>query len=534
MEFNTADIPTPKAAGMPEKFTAWRRGQKEAVGDILNSGRRFTVMVCPTGFGKSLMYMTAAVLRRKLDPRHRTAVLTSTKGLQTQLHKDFKSIGAADLRGKNAYQCMENPAVSCENGPCSYGIPCQYKGSGCAYWESYRKASAAPILITNYACFMAVKRFRGRDDGIGSFGMIVCDEGHSVPDAVSGFLTCRLFLRDERVRSLSPPVGSDFEDWAEWAQEAAKKVKSRLDSLRKNLRSGVHETEARDYKKYSAILRTLQTLNDFSMSAEWVVEEERGSAVFSPVTLADSGASNVLFGNSNVVFTSATIREKTLDLLGIIPADRKIKEYAHPFPADRRRVIFTNTVRLNAASSDTEYRLLTAAVDSIISRRRDRKGIIHTVSFARADIVSRMSRHKRIMRFHRKGGDIEKIVEQFRHSKAPSVLVSPSVGTGYDFPYDDCRYQIILKLPYPDTRGKLMQARCRLDSDYGPYIAALSTVQIHGRGVRAADDLCETFLLDGNYVWFVHKYGDFMPEWFRSVISRVSIIPKPPEIQRRT
>jgi hypothetical protein len=40
-------------------------------------------------------------------------------------------------------------------------------------------------------------------------------------------------------------------------------------------------------------------------------------------------------------------------------------------------------------------------------------------------------------------------VATFKRRKAPAFLVSPSMTTGWDFPYDQCRWQIIAKVPIP-------------------------------------------------------------------------------------
>ncbi len=537
MSFDALRVTSPASAGMPEKFVKWRPGQLQAVVDILDSCKKFTVMVCPTGFGKSLMYMTAAVQRHKQNPRSRTVILTSTKGLQTQLYEDFKDIGAADLRGKNAYRCKRDPALSCDKCVSNYKLPCPHNEE-CDYWEAYRKASKASILITNYACYMAVKRYMGKhSEGLGYFDFIVCDEGHAVPDAVSSFLTCRLYHRKKEIAVLRPPESDEFSVWMQWARANLPQVKKDADKLRGRIAKGDNATDTLSaFEVLSGAVRTLETIKDFGSDKGWVVDRtQRSHVVFSPVFLSADASARVLFGGAKAVFTSATIRPKTLDLLGIKSADRKVIEYPHPFDAERRKIVCLNTVRLNAKSPPAHYKLLAAAVDGIIRGRRDRKGIIHTVSFERAETIFRLSLHKEIMHLHQRGGDkIEAVVKKFRESAAPAILVSPSIGTGYDFPYNECRYQIIVKLPYPDTRGKLMRERCSRDPDYGPYIAALSTVQMHGRGMRAADDFCETFIMDSSYRWFMPKYGrDFMPEWFREAVSSTSIIPKPPLLRRQ-
>jgi len=102
--------------------------------------------------------------------------------------------------------------------------------------------------------------------------------------------------------------------------------------------------------------------------------------------------------------------------------------------------------------------------------------------------------------------------------------------TGWDFPYDSCYFQIIGKIPYPDTRGEIQQARTKQDPHYQSYVAMQTLVQIAGRGVRAEDDKCETLVVDDNMLWFISRYKEFAPKWFHDAVRFSRVIPSPIEI----
>jgi Rad3-related DNA helicase len=101
------------------------------------------------------------------------------------------------------------------------------------------------------------------------------------------------------------------------------------------------------------------------------------------------------------------------------------------------------------------------------------------------------------------------------------------MATGWDFPDDECRWQIIIKLPYPDTRGKIMSARSRSDSDFTSYITMQQLIQATGRGVRNKRDWCETFILDNNITWFLKSYKHLSVEWFKGAFMVKVTIPQP-------
>ena len=50
-------------------------------------------------------------------------------------------------------------------------------------------------------------------------------------------------------------------------------------------------------------------------------------------------------------------------------------------------------------------------------------------------------------------------------------------------------------------------------------------VQASGRGMRAPDDYCETFIVDDSISWFLFKYKEFAPEWFVNSYKKVRVIP---------
>ena len=107
-------------------------------------------------------------------------------------------------------------------------------------------------------------------------------------------------------------------------------------------------------------------------------------------------------------------------------------------------------------------------------------------------------------------------------------MVSPSVSTGFDFPGDLCRYQIVGKIPFPDTRSLVLKARQEVDRDFFAYVAAQHLVQMAGRGMRSADDWCETIVIDDNWTWFKAKYKELFPKWFLMGVRRQDGVPPPP------
>src|SRR4051812_38703960 len=89
----------PRDFQLPPKFTEFREQQIEAVHFTLNSPRRFRSLALPVGSGKSLFAMTVA---KHFD---RTAILTVTKGLQSQYMGDMEAAGLTLIKGRTNYPC---------------------------------------------------------------------------------------------------------------------------------------------------------------------------------------------------------------------------------------------------------------------------------------------------------------------------------------------------------------------------------------------------------------------------------------------
>lgn len=512
-----AAYPPPNMFGLPDKFTEWRSNQAEAVDRIVDCPTRFLSQVCPTGFGKSLTYVAAAIMSGQ-----RTIILTSTKGLQTQLMRDFGHMpGVYDIRGRANYPCRLNTKATCDVGLCVFGVRCQFADQGgCHYFDQLNrvKSPEARVVVTNYSYWMAQNEF---SDGLGApFARIVCDEAHAVPDHVVDHVAVTLSkvsrLESEVLR-LEESLPVTFQDWVAWA-----------DDKRQTVEALVLEAKlTRKEKRYLALKRLQEKLNQIvrRMDPTWIWEEGDAHVTLSPVW-ADRYAEEVLFlGVPNILLTSATVVPKTANMLGVPDEDHTFEEYPHTFPKANRRLYHIPTVRLNFRNGPLEERQWLTRLDQIIRDRADRKGIVHTVSYARRNLVLENSKFSSQMITHNRA-DTESVVRRFKRNQSPLILVSPSMATGWDFPDDECRWQVIIKLPYPDTRGNVMKTRSKLDPDYTSYLTMQQLIQACGRGVRSATDWCETFIIDDNIVWFIDRYQHLAVNWFMGAFGTSATVPK--------
>lgn len=496
---------------------------------MLDAQTRFVGITAPTGSGKSLIYMAAQQLFSG-----RTVILTSTKGLQDQLGTDFGSVGLQDLRGQRNYPChalepggdfshlwpshSQPAAPTCEDGPCHVGAACPLKEAGCEYYDRIRLA-AGRLLVTNYALWLAQARY---GQGLGKVDLLICDEAHQLPDELAGSLTIKIdkwLLAAVGIET--SPQGTSVQEWRDWGRYHGQRLRKRLESLPKPS-SGQEVKYRRRMKSAEKLLGQLEEMEP----GNWVPDHTDQSWVWEVLNPSAYAEQLLYQGAGRVVLLSATLTPKTLHLAGI--QDATVWECPSRFPVSRRPVWYIPTVRVDARLKPLEAGVWIKRIDQIISPRQSVKGLVHTVSYKRRDQILAGSSYMGHMVTHSQvPGDVARVVKRFKLLDKAGVLVSPSLTTGWDFPHEQCRYQIICKLPFPDTRSAIMQARCEIDPELLLYLTAQALVQTVGRGMRDAGDWCETFIIDDHWQWFHQKARHLMPAWFLAAIKRSPVLPPP-------
>lgn len=510
----------PSDLGLPAKFAEWRPYQRQAVIEAAAANTRFVTLNKPTGSGKSVTYMAIA---RLLEGR--TAYLTSTKGLQNQLDREFPFL--ADVRGQANYHCrLEQEAglksIMVDQGGCHVGVDCQYRGVGCYYFDKVREASRAPNVLTNYSFWLS-NHYYG--EGLGKFDNLILDEAHEAPEELAGFLSISISDDDLGVLGVGAPPS---EGWRLWADHCKRTVESRLQTLTERAKREKKRTLFQGVRELKSLGNRFTTLMRAS-SAAWVMDRNdwEKKTTWDPVDIRPHA--ELLFQNTpKVILTSATVMPRTLERMGIKSSQNTFKEFPSTFPVERRPVIWVPTVQMNyhTEQDPATMRIVALKVDQILNQRKEKRGIIHTVSYKRRDQLLDITRNRLRMMTHNRHNTRE-VVEEFKKSKPGTVLVSPSMTTGWDFPYEECEFQIILKIGFPDTRSKVMKARCSSDKELSGYMAMVDLVQTVGRGMRAEDDMCETIILDDSITWFLDRYKKFAPKWFLQSVRTSQTIPKP-------
>lgn len=428
---------TPEEIGLPAKFSEWRPGQDNAVDRMIDAFGiyRFVAMSAPVGAGKTGSYIAVA-----LAMGWRVCVVTSTKGLQDQLLGDFAEIGLVDVRGRNNFECglSDGEPVSCEDG---LHMRCNLRQKGhCEYGNNVKIALAGRLVTTNYKYWMLSHLY---GDGLGKFDLLVLDEAHEAPEEVCAAKSVSVWGRDVgrllQAGIPSKPLDCDISEWREWAQLHLPKAEREIEACKELSRGSTLSFHAsRLVRDWTRLYRTLTTLA--TATGPWACMYEPtkwGSTYrFEPLWARDHAKGLLFLDVPRVLLASATITPKTIDLMGIKRDEVDFQQYPYLFPIRRSPIIHIPTVMVKHDMTDDDRAILESRIDQIVGTRLDRKGLIHTVSYKLGKAFKDYCLHNDVMDIHERSSEATReAVRQFRLAPPPRVLLSPSIGTGLDFPY---------------------------------------------------------------------------------------------------
>lgn len=486
---------------------------------MLHSDKRIVAICAPTGSGKSPAYIAAALLSKVP-----TCIVTNSRGLQDQLMADFGAIGLTDIRGRRNYDCGSRPGCTCEEG---YASNCSFKGSiACPSSQAEMRAATSMLVVTNYAKWTAAKKY---GQGMAHFQQVIFDEGHECVDAVASALQVELNHKEiEETLGMDFPVGGDtldFQSWKNWVIPVRIKAMAEMTMAQSRI-AGVPNPRISWCKHYTHMRNLAKRLAVLSVArpSDWVVEETPKGFKFDPISVARYSESTLFLGIPKVIIISATLRPKTMYMLGQTADKFDFIEFDSTFDHSRCPIYWIPTMRVDSRQSD--LRPLWARHDQIASARQDRKGIVQTVSFTRRDEVCAHSRFHDRMMINPQGEAPTEAIDEFRMSAPGTILVSPSVASGYNFPMSDCEWQFLCKIPFSPP-SKILKAREEVDKEYRAYEAMQKMVQIFGRGMRSKVDQCENFIGDDHLEWFLPKFRHLAPKSFHGFFKKVEVLPRP-------
>ena len=203
--------------------------------------------------------------------------------------------------------------------------------------------------------------------------------------------------------------------------------------------------------------------------------------------------------------------------------ESKMEIVPSSFDFSESPIHFLNKFKMSFKERDTSFRHLKNVIYSICNTKfKDQKGMIQTGSYYFAEQLYNDAPLEIKQRMLVYNGSREKNTMVAIHKMSPdTILVGPTLNTGVDLPGDECRFIIILKVPYPSMADKLVKEKIKLFPLWYNSSTSNEIIQGIGRGVRYNGDWCVTYILDA---CFWNLYISTKNQYPKELQDRINII----------
>lgn len=491
----------------------------------IDEGFKNVVLSAPTGSGKTLLGIVTSVAINKLlnkENNLKSLVLMHNNMLVDQYHKTFDGNKKFwQVLGNKNYDCHMSPMPNSTADDCLIEfLTSKESCKSCLYFQNKVVRNEIEHLITNFSYYFTIsnspveilkKRF-----------VNIWDEAHTINDVfvdqttlVFNEDTLSRIIRDAEELQLSSVqnirgifnIIKTNKFRASFLKELLKEFSLQIDLLSQIISEEMSDAyDSGKKEKYIKYKRLNNKYNQLSQiisnynieDFEFAIQQEDKSVTLKPI-----------FAKYNFwminqceysLFMSATVSKEYLNqTIGIGNDVTKEIKLDSIFNPEHKKFIYIKPINLNNESlkNDSTINHIISVCDNVIKFHAGEKGIILTPSFNLTSIIAnKLRRYGNIIEHKQKTKVIDSI-EEFKNSES-GVLVSPSIFEGLSLDDDLCRFQILIKAPFPN----LIDKRIAYIADQYPVIYKLMTlnkiIQGAGRAVRNIDDYAVTYAVDLN------------------------------------
>jgi Rad3-related DNA helicase len=534
-------------ARIPESFPApsFRGNQEQALADIRDAfaaGNDVVLVRAPTGSGKSLLarsIMGAARTVEEADPAQPTGAYYTTPQVSQlddvesdDLLEDFRVI-----RGKNNYDCIlpgehDTPV---DQAPCvrKKGFDCTVRHR-CPYFSDRAIASNQPIAAMTLAYFMQTAGsdvFRMRD-------VCVVDEAHGLAEWAEMYATVELGPRrvpvwdDVDVPDVTEATGDPVEGAVRFSEQLLERCEAEKDRLVAKPELTPEEAARRDrlQELRSELSYFVEDYRDRHSPTTWVVDQPDGAGgpiTIKPLDPAKYLKHTVWDRGSKFALLSATILNKEAFCrgVGLDPDDVALVEVGHTFPVENRPLFDTSQGKMTYEHRDETLPRIADLLVRLMAKHADEKGLVHCHSYGiqeqLADRLAELGVAGRVRVHDRENRDAQ--LEAWKASDEPELFLSVKMEEALNLEGDLCRWQVLCKAPYLNTKDSRVEQRLEDGQWAWYYRAALRTViQACGRVVRSPEDYGATYLADDSLLELFDRASTDIPDWFQKQVDRLS------------
>ena len=495
--------------------------------DAIEKGYKFIILEAVSGFGKSGVATTLS----EIYSNEKTYILNTTRQLSSQYYNEFEGHSFNIIYPRSDYKCKKNEKTTCTVSKCK-GQRCPFnKKENCNFLSDLNKSLKSNICLTSYSLFILEHYFQseflnGRQK-LPKRKLLILDEGHNVDDLVCSNVNLELY------KGRLDDAGINLKTEAEYLEESEEyyifleKSKLMYEKLLTKYKKGSNKYN----QYYQDLLKINKFLEYFKNDYQNIAFKNinNSSLRFTPIKV-NNIINKVLLDYGDVcLFMSSSIfdSENFNKDLGIDEKDVYVLKVPNIFELSNNPITIYNNFNMslenlkNGTAEDT-----IPIIEEILNNHKYEKGVIHTVSDECKNFLVNNLKSDRII-FHKSSDDREDKLNKFKESKQPLVFISPSMNEGVDIPGDECRFQIIYKLPFISKTERVTRRWNTYDDGEEWYLYKMLTrlIQTYGRGIRFEGDYCKTYIID-NRIWEIiendldnHK---IIPQYFLDAIEELN------------
>ncbi|MFB6151242.1 MAG: helicase C-terminal domain-containing protein [Haloarculaceae archaeon] len=518
---------------------SYRDTQESALADVraaFEAGNDVVLVRAPTGSGKSLLARAVAGCARRAGEAEAGEVIDAyyTTPQVSQLDDVAGDELLADLsviRGKNNYDCIlpGETDTPVDRAPCARerGFDCQVQHR-CPYFSDRAIAANSRIAAMTLAYFMQT----AGSDVFGRRDVLVVDEAHGLGNWAEMYATIDLGPDTVPVwDACEPPAVDGPDDAVAYAERLDTMAGRRLTELRSRVELDPEEAAERDRlaELQSDLSWFVEDYRDGESATTWVVDQPDGEG--SRVTIKPMAPEKYLTHTvwdraDKAALLSATILDKDAFCanVGLSPDRVALVDVPHTFPVENRPLYDVTRGKMTYEARDETLPAIAETLVRLMQRHPDEKGLVHCHSYAIQERLHERLRELGVASRVRTHGtdDRDPQLSTWKRVDDPEVFLSVKMEEALDLEGDLCRWQLLCKAPYPNTRDSRVAARLEDDQWGWYYRTALRTViQACGRVVRAPDDYGATYLGDSSLLDLFERARTDMPDWFADQVDRM-------------
>jgi Rad3-related DNA helicase len=191
-----------------------------------------------------------------------------------------------------------------------------------------------------------------------------------------------------------------------------------------------------------------------------------------------------------------------------------------PFPVEHRLIYSWPVIEWPRHGQDQSVvgPELASCVEHILALHPTQRGLIHSVSYARTQLLLEWTTNSRVFG-QAADQNFDSAIEHLVTTPG-AVFVSPRALEGVDLRADRSEFQMFIKLPHLYLGDSRTRRRKELLTNWYNLQTATGLIQGCGRSVRTASDVAPTYVLDATFPrWLeIARSNRLLPDYFYDAI----------------